>query len=80
MAEAAEVGKSIRYARRSFANFKTKMIALRRPDGTLTASRRAMEKIVNNFYSDLFDSHVLVPKYEIKEDEYVVPPVFSSEI
>ncbi|KAE9412472.1 hypothetical protein Angca_003828, partial [Angiostrongylus cantonensis] len=32
MVEAAEAGKSIRKARRSFANCKTKMIALRRPE------------------------------------------------
>uniref|UniRef100_A0A7I4Z7R8 Uncharacterized protein n=1 Tax=Haemonchus contortus TaxID=6289 RepID=A0A7I4Z7R8_HAECO len=44
MNEAAEAGKSIRKARRSFANYKIKMTSLRRPDGTVTASRRAMEK------------------------------------
>ncbi|VDM63801.1 unnamed protein product [Angiostrongylus costaricensis] len=35
MAEAVEAGKSIRKAHRSFANYKTKMIAFRRPDGTV---------------------------------------------
>uniref|UniRef100_A0A0K0DG07 Transposase n=1 Tax=Angiostrongylus cantonensis TaxID=6313 RepID=A0A0K0DG07_ANGCA len=50
MVEAAEAGKSIRKARRSFANYKTKMIALRRPDGTITASRKAMEKIIHDYY------------------------------
>ena len=79
MAEAAEVWKSIRNARRIFANYKTKMTALRRPDGTFTASRRAMEKIIHDYYSDLFDSHVLFPTYEIKKDEYVVPAVLPSE-
>uniref|UniRef100_A0A7I4Z0B0 Reverse transcriptase domain-containing protein n=1 Tax=Haemonchus contortus TaxID=6289 RepID=A0A7I4Z0B0_HAECO len=44
MDEAAEAGKSIRKARRSFADYKTKMTSLRRPDGTITASRKAMEK------------------------------------
>ncbi|VDO68842.1 unnamed protein product [Heligmosomoides polygyrus] len=34
LAETAEAGLSIRNARR-FANFKTKMTALRRPDGTV---------------------------------------------
>uniref|UniRef100_A0A0K0DND2 Uncharacterized protein n=1 Tax=Angiostrongylus cantonensis TaxID=6313 RepID=A0A0K0DND2_ANGCA len=58
MVDAAEVGKSIRKARRSFANCKTKMIAIRRPDGTITASRKAMEKIIHEYYSDPFDSHV----------------------
>ncbi|KAE9412286.1 hypothetical protein Angca_007148, partial [Angiostrongylus cantonensis] len=32
------------------------------------------------YYSDLFDSHVHLPSYEIKEDGYVVPPVLPSEI
>ncbi|KAJ1351727.1 hypothetical protein KIN20_007852 [Parelaphostrongylus tenuis] len=80
MAEAAEAGKSIRKAQRGFANYKTKMIALRYPDGTLTASRRAMEEIIHQYYSDLFASHVLLPSYKLKEDEYVVPPVLPSEI
>nr|CDJ96454.1 endonuclease-reverse transcriptase [Haemonchus contortus] len=61
MDEAAEAGKSIRKARRNFANYKTKMTSLRRPDGTVTASRRAMEKVIYDFYSDLFDSHVYMP-------------------
>uniref|UniRef100_A0A0K0DC34 LUD_dom domain-containing protein n=1 Tax=Angiostrongylus cantonensis TaxID=6313 RepID=A0A0K0DC34_ANGCA len=58
MIEAAEAGKSIRKARRSCANYKTKMIAFQRPDGTITASRKAMEKIIHDYYSDLFDIHV----------------------
>uniref|UniRef100_A0A0K0DAY3 Reverse transcriptase domain-containing protein n=1 Tax=Angiostrongylus cantonensis TaxID=6313 RepID=A0A0K0DAY3_ANGCA len=80
MVEAAEAGKSIRKAHRSFANYKNKMVALRRPDGTLTAYRKAMEKIIHEYYSDLFDSHVYLPLYEIKEDGYVAPPVLLSEI
>ncbi|VDM58334.1 unnamed protein product [Angiostrongylus costaricensis] len=80
MTEAREARKSIRKAHLSFANYKTKMIALRRPDGTVTASRKTVEKITHEYYSDLFDSHVHLPSYEIKEDGYVVPPVFPSEI
>ncbi|VDM64793.1 unnamed protein product [Angiostrongylus costaricensis] len=79
-AEAAEAGKSIRRAHRSFANYKTKMIALRRPDGTVAASERTMEKIIHEYYSDLFDSHVHLPSYEIKKGGYAVPPVLLSEI
>uniref|UniRef100_A0A158P636 Uncharacterized protein n=1 Tax=Angiostrongylus cantonensis TaxID=6313 RepID=A0A158P636_ANGCA len=78
MVEEAEAGKSIRKARRIFANYKNNMIALRRPDGTTTASRKAMEKIIHEYYSDLFDSHVHLPSYEIKEDAYVVPPTALS--
>ena len=48
MVEAAEAGKSIRKARRSFANYKTKMIALRRPDGTITEFRKQWRKLFAN--------------------------------
>ncbi|VDP61986.1 unnamed protein product [Heligmosomoides polygyrus] len=60
LAEAAEAGLSIRNARRNFANFKTKMTALKLPDGTITSSRKTMEKVIHDF-SDLFDSHVHLP-------------------
>uniref|UniRef100_A0A7I4YYC4 Reverse transcriptase domain-containing protein n=1 Tax=Haemonchus contortus TaxID=6289 RepID=A0A7I4YYC4_HAECO len=78
--EAAEAGKSIRKARRSFANYKTKMTSLRRPDGTVTASRRAMEKVIYDFYSDLFDSHVYLPTHHLRRDEYITTSVLPSEI
>ncbi|XGW07769.1 hypothetical protein V3C99_010708 [Haemonchus contortus] len=58
MDEAAEAGKSIRKARRNFANCKTKMTSRRSPDGTVTAPRGAMEKVIYDFYPDLLDSHV----------------------
>uniref|UniRef100_A0A183G640 Alpha-1,6-mannosyl-glycoprotein 6-beta-N-acetylglucosaminyltransferase n=1 Tax=Heligmosomoides polygyrus TaxID=6339 RepID=A0A183G640_HELPZ len=61
LAEAAEAGLSIRYARRKFSNFKTKITAPRCPDGTVTSSRRTMEKVIHDFYCDLFDSHVHLP-------------------
>ena len=80
MVDAAEVGKSIRNARRSFANYKSRMTALRRPDGSVTASRRTMEKVIYDFYSDLFDSHVHLPPSHLKADEYVAPSVLPSEI
>uniref|UniRef100_W6NFM3 Uncharacterized protein n=1 Tax=Haemonchus contortus TaxID=6289 RepID=W6NFM3_HAECO len=35
MDEAAEAGKNLRKAQRNFANYKTKMTSLLRPDGTL---------------------------------------------
>uniref|UniRef100_A0A7I4Z3U2 Reverse transcriptase domain-containing protein n=1 Tax=Haemonchus contortus TaxID=6289 RepID=A0A7I4Z3U2_HAECO len=78
--EAAEAGKSIRKARRNFANYKTKKASLRRPDGTVTASRRAMEKVIYDFYSDLFDSHVYMTTCHLRQDGYVVPSVLPSEI
>nr|CDJ89008.1 RNA-directed DNA polymerase (reverse transcriptase) domain containing protein [Haemonchus contortus] len=80
MEEAAEAGKSIHKARRSFANYKTMMTSLRRSDGTVTASRRAMEKVIYDFYSDLFDSHVYLPTHHLRQDEYIAPSVLPSEI
>ncbi|KAK6749636.1 hypothetical protein RB195_001942 [Necator americanus] len=68
LAEAAEAGKSIRYASRDFASRKTRMTALRNPNGTAIGSRRGMEKIIYDFYSDLFDSHVHLPPHHLKED------------
>ena len=79
MDEAAEAGKSIRKARRSFVNYKTKMTSLRRPDGTVTAARRAMEKVIYDFYSDLFDSHVYLPPLHLRQDEYIAPSVLPPE-
>uniref|UniRef100_A0A7I4YD72 Reverse transcriptase domain-containing protein n=1 Tax=Haemonchus contortus TaxID=6289 RepID=A0A7I4YD72_HAECO len=80
MDEAAEAGKSIRKARRNFASYKTKTTSLHRSDGTVTASRRAMEKVIYDFYSDLFDSHVYMPTCHLRQDGYVVPSVLPSEI
>ncbi|KAK6749248.1 hypothetical protein RB195_001697 [Necator americanus] len=80
LAEAAEAGKSIGYARRDFASRKTRMTALRNPKGTTIASRRGMEKIIYNFYSDLFDSHVHLPPHHLREDGQVIPEVLPSEV
>uniref|UniRef100_A0A0K0D3Y0 SAP domain-containing protein n=1 Tax=Angiostrongylus cantonensis TaxID=6313 RepID=A0A0K0D3Y0_ANGCA len=77
MVEAAEARKSIRKARRSFANSKTEMIAPQRSDGTITASR---EKIIYDYYSVLFDSHVHFLSYKIKGDGYAVSPVLPYKI
>ncbi|KAK6749385.1 hypothetical protein RB195_001786 [Necator americanus] len=80
LAEAAETGKSIRYARRDFASCKTRMTALRNTKGTTTALRRGMEKIIYDFYSDLFDSHVHLPTYHLREDGHVIPEVLRNRI
>ncbi|KAK6761969.1 hypothetical protein RB195_022896 [Necator americanus] len=80
LAEAAEAGKSIRYARRDRASRKTKMAALRNPEETSIALRRGMEKIIHDFYSDLFDSHVHLPPHHLREDGQVTPEVLPSEI
>ncbi|KAK6725448.1 hypothetical protein RB195_004028 [Necator americanus] len=80
LAEAAEAGKSIRYARRDIASRKIRMTALRNPKGTTIASRRGMEKIIYDFYLDLFESHVHLPPQHLREDGYVIPEVLPSEI
>ncbi|KAK6732039.1 hypothetical protein RB195_016424 [Necator americanus] len=80
LAEAAEARKSTRYVRRNFAGRKTSMTALRNPKGTAVASRRGMEKIIYDFYSDLFDSHVHLPPHHLREDGQVIPEVLPSEI
>ncbi|VDO34722.1 unnamed protein product [Haemonchus placei] len=49
LSEAAESGKSIHKARGSFVNYKTKMTSLHSPEGTVTASRRAMEKVIRSY-------------------------------
>ncbi|EPB65132.1 hypothetical protein ANCCEY_15805 [Ancylostoma ceylanicum] len=56
------------------------MTALLRPDGTITSSRRAMEEVIYDFYSELFDSHVHLPPCHLREDEYVFPSVLPSEV
>uniref|UniRef100_W6N9A1 Craniofacial development protein 2 n=1 Tax=Haemonchus contortus TaxID=6289 RepID=W6N9A1_HAECO len=78
--EAAEAGKSNRKARRSFAKYKTKMTSLRRSDGTVSASRRAMRRVIYDFYLDLFDSHVYLPTHYLMQDEYIATSVLPSEI
>ncbi|XGW34775.1 hypothetical protein V3C99_018637, partial [Haemonchus contortus] len=39
-----------------------------------------MEKVIYDFYSDLFDSHVYMPTCHLRQDGYVVPSVLPSEI
>ncbi|KAK6738465.1 hypothetical protein RB195_020519 [Necator americanus] len=80
LAEPAEAEKNIRYARRDFASRKTRMTAFLNPKGTAIASRRGMEKIIYDFYSDLFDSHVHLPPHHLREDGQVIPEVLPSEI
>ncbi|KAK6736242.1 hypothetical protein RB195_019115 [Necator americanus] len=56
------------------------MTALRNPKGTAIASRKGMEKIIYDFYSDLFDSHVHLPPHHLREDGRVIPEILPSEI
>uniref|UniRef100_A0A7I4Z4S5 Transposase n=1 Tax=Haemonchus contortus TaxID=6289 RepID=A0A7I4Z4S5_HAECO len=74
---ATEAGRSIAKAQRSIAHFKTKMSSLRRPDGTVTASRRAMEKFSLDSPSDLFATS---STYYLRRDVKVILSVLPSEI
>ncbi|KAK6746470.1 hypothetical protein RB195_012519 [Necator americanus] len=56
------------------------MTALRNPKETTIASRRGMEKIIYDLYSDLFDSHVHLLPHHLREDGHVIPEVLPSEI
>ncbi|VDP20984.1 unnamed protein product [Heligmosomoides polygyrus] len=56
------------------------MTALRRPDGTVTSSRRTTGKVIHDFYSNLFDSHVHLSPCHHPQDGYVVPSVLLSDI
>ncbi|EPB71994.1 hypothetical protein ANCCEY_08918 [Ancylostoma ceylanicum] len=56
------------------------MAALRRPDGTTSSSRRVMEKVIYDFYSELFDSHVHLPPCHLREDGFVIPSILPSEV
>ncbi|XGW03996.1 hypothetical protein V3C99_015271, partial [Haemonchus contortus] len=49
-------------------------------DGTVTASRRAMEMVIYDFYSDLFDSHVYLSTFQFRQDRYAIPSNLPSEI
>uniref|UniRef100_A0A7I4Z4D4 Uncharacterized protein n=1 Tax=Haemonchus contortus TaxID=6289 RepID=A0A7I4Z4D4_HAECO len=55
------------------------MTSLRRPDGIVTASRRAMEKIIYDF-TLILDSHVYLPTYNLGQDVHVVPSILPSQI
>ncbi|EYC36459.1 hypothetical protein Y032_0894g2915 [Ancylostoma ceylanicum] len=79
LAEAAEARRSIRNTRRDFANHN-KMTPLRRPHGMTSPSRRVMEKVIYDFYSELFDSHVVLPPCHLRENGYVIPSVLPSEV
>ncbi|VDM52617.1 unnamed protein product [Angiostrongylus costaricensis] len=50
------------------------------PRPNVNTSRKAMENIIHEYYSDLFDSYLQLQSYEIKEDGYVVPSAPAFEI
>ncbi|EPB69656.1 hypothetical protein ANCCEY_11253 [Ancylostoma ceylanicum] len=70
LAEAAESVRNIGNTSRDFANRKTKLTALQRPGGTISSSRRVMEKIIYDFYLELFDSQVHLPPLYLRKDGY----------
>ncbi|KAJ1348321.1 hypothetical protein KIN20_003599 [Parelaphostrongylus tenuis] len=52
MAEAAETEKSISQKSSKRRQFKTKMIRLRRPDGTVAIFRKAMTKVIYDYQNN----------------------------
>ncbi|KAK6763348.1 hypothetical protein RB195_023884 [Necator americanus] len=39
-----------------------------------------MEKVIHDFYLDLFDCHVHLPHHHLREDGHVTPKVLPSEV
>ncbi|KAK6742833.1 hypothetical protein RB195_010227 [Necator americanus] len=74
----SELRKNTRYTRRDVASRKTRMTASKSPKGTTIASRKGMEKIVYDFYSDFFNSHVHLP--HLRKDGHVIPEVLPPEV
>ncbi|EYB90433.1 hypothetical protein Y032_0220g2519 [Ancylostoma ceylanicum] len=52
----------------------------RRLDGTTSSSRRLMEKVIYDFYSELLDSHVNLPPCHLREDGYAIRSVLPSAV
>ncbi|XGW33661.1 hypothetical protein V3C99_017797, partial [Haemonchus contortus] len=78
MDEAAEAVKSIQKTRRSFANCKTKTF-LCRPDGTVTASRRAVEEVIYDS-TRISSTATSTCSPHLRQYEYIAPSVLPSEI
>ncbi|KAK6756500.1 hypothetical protein RB195_014734 [Necator americanus] len=67
----------------NFPSRKTTTTALRTSDGTSRtseASRRGIEKVIHDFYSDFFDSQAHLPPHHPRKDGHVIPKVLSSEV
>ncbi|VDO23887.1 unnamed protein product [Haemonchus placei] len=39
-----------------------------------------MEKVIYDFYSNLFDSHVYLPTHHLRQDDCITPSLLHSEI
>ncbi|KAK6749609.1 hypothetical protein RB195_001926 [Necator americanus] len=50
------------------------------PKGNSHCIEKGVEKIIYDFYSDLFDSHVHLLPHHLREDGQVIPEVLPSEI
>lgn len=78
LAEAVEGITRIRNVRRNFANFRIKVTALRRPDGTAMSSRRVTEKVIHDLQSDLLNSKVDLSASRVPLGGCVVPTSETS--
>ncbi|EPB69127.1 hypothetical protein ANCCEY_11794 [Ancylostoma ceylanicum] len=77
--EAAETKSSIKRCKRDLNDQRNVMAALKDKEGKMQSSRRAMENIVQQFYTELFRSSTLVPRCPLPPPEDLLP-ILESEI
>lgn len=77
--ETAERRMSIKRCKRDLNDRRAVVSALKDNDGVTRTSRRTMEHIVQNFYTNLFRSSVSVPRCP-PSVEGEIPPILESEV
>ncbi|EYB93420.1 hypothetical protein Y032_0182g878 [Ancylostoma ceylanicum] len=77
--EAAETKSSIKRCKRDLNDQRNVMAALKDKEGKMQSSRRAMENIVQQFYTELFRSSTLVPRCPLPPPEDLLP-ILESEV
>ncbi|WKY12022.1 hypothetical protein Q1695_003521 [Nippostrongylus brasiliensis] len=77
--EAAKKGSSIMRCKRDLCDQMAVMSALMDKDGVTQTSRRAIEAVVQDFYTDLFRSSIPVAKCVMPPAEEA-PPILESEV
>ncbi|WKY06508.1 hypothetical protein Q1695_006583 [Nippostrongylus brasiliensis] len=77
--EAAQKGSSMKRCKRDLCGQKAVRSALMDKDGVTQTSRRTIEAIVQDFYTDSFRSSIPVAKCVIPSIEEA-PPILESEV
>ncbi|WKX88632.1 hypothetical protein Q1695_008343 [Nippostrongylus brasiliensis] len=77
--EAAQKGSSIKRCKRDLCDQKAVMSALMDKDGVTQTSRRAIEAVVQDFYTDSFRSSIPVAKSVMPPAEEAAP-ILTSEV